>query len=175
MIKGLTHIYTGEGKGKTTAALGLGLRAAGCNYKVCFLQFFKDKKFPCGEADAIKKLGKNFRFKRFDIVHPCFEKIDITILKSKLKKALNEAKKIIKSKKYDLVILDEILIGIRQGFIDEKLVLDIIKNKPKEMELILTGRGATKKLIDHANYVTYMKDVKHPFRRGVKARRGIEF
>lgn len=172
---GMVHIYTGEGKGKTTAALGLGLRAIGCGLKVCFFQFFKDKRFPCGELDAIKQLGRNFKFKRFDIAHPCFKKIDAEKLKLQLKKAINEVFKAINSKKFDLIILDEVLIGVSQGFIDEKLVLKIIKLKPKEVELILTGRGATKRLIKCADYVTYMRCVKHPFDKKICARRGIEF
>lgn len=175
MERGLVHIYTGEGKGKTTAALGLALRAAGCGCKVYFLQFFKDGCFTCGEADAVKKLGRNFKFKRFDIAHPRFKKVEPPELKSRLKKAVDEARKIIKSAGFDLVILDEIIVGTSQGFIKEAVITALIRNKPATVELILTGRGATKKLINAADYVTYMKDVKHPFRAGICARKGIEF
>ncbi len=173
--KGFVHIYTGEGKGKTTAALGLGLRAAGCNRKVCVFQFFKDKKFPCGEADAIKQLKRNFRFKRFNITHPMFRKTDIKDFKLRLKKAVNEADRELKSENFDVIILDEILVGVSQGFVGEEVILKIIKSKPEATELILTGRGATRKLIASADYVTYMRDVKHPFAKGVNARKGIEF
>jgi cob(I)alamin adenosyltransferase len=175
MERGLVHIYTGEGKGKTTAAVGLGLRAAGCGCRVCFLQFFKDGGFTCGEADAVKKLGGNFKFKRFDIAHPLFKKVTAAELKPRLKKAVDEARKLIKDGRFDLVILDEILVGVPEGFISEKIVLDIIRNKPATVELVLTGRGASKRLIGAADYVTYMKDIKHPFRDGICARKGIEF
>ncbi len=173
--KGLVHIYTGEGKGKTTAALGLGMRACGCGLKVCFFQFFKDGLFPCGEADAIRRLGGNFRFKRFNISHPCFKKVRPETLKPKIKKALEEVKRAIDSGAWDLVILDEALIGCSQKFIDEKTVIDIIRNKPECVELVLTGRGASKKIIACADYATEMKALKHPFGKGIPARKGIEF
>jgi len=173
--KGFVHIYTGEGKGKTSAALGLALRAAGCGCKVCIFQFFKDKKAPCSESKAIKRFGKDFKFRRFDIPHPMFKKIDIEKLRARLKKAVNEVNETLKGKEFDVIILDEILIGVSQGFIDEGSVLKIIKSRPKKSELVLTGRGATKKLINSADYVTYMKDARHPFSKGVCARRGIDF
>lgn len=173
--KGLVHIYTGEGKGKTTAAIGLGIRAAGCNYRVCMFQFLKDKKFPCGEGDIIKRLGNNFKFKRFDITHPMFKKRSVIEIEVCLKKAIGEVKKVIQGKRFDVVVLDEILVCVSQGFVSEDVILKIIKSKPDEIELVLTGRGATQRLIEHADYVTYMKDVKHPLRVGIKARKGIEF
>ena len=173
--RGLVHIYTGEGKGKTTAALGLALRAVGCGRKVCVVQFFKDKKFPCGEADAIKRFGRNFKFKRFDITHPMFAETNVTGLKRRLEKAIDEVARTLKSGNFDVIILDEILVGVSQGFVDEAAVLKIIKTRPKKTELVLTGRGATGKLIACADYVTCMKDVKHPFFKGVRARKGIEF
>lgn len=173
--KGLVHIYTGGGKGKTTAALGLGMRACGCGLKVYFFQFFKDGLFPCGEAATARRFGKSFRFKRFNISHPCFKKASASILGPKIKRALGEVKKTINSRKWDLVILDEALIGCSQKFIDEKTVLDIIRNKPKHVELVLTGRGASKRIIARADYATEMKALKHPFRKGVAARKGIEF
>jgi cob(I)alamin adenosyltransferase len=179
MRNGLVHIYTGEGKGKTTAALGLALRAFGCDCKIYFFQFFKEGLFLCNEAKAIKKLGRNFKFKRFNITHPQFAGAlcakDGLTLRKKLKQALTEVQKVIKSGGFDLIILDEILIGVDQGFVEEEDVLKIIKDKPGAVELVLTGRGATKKLINAADYVTDMKEVKHPFRKGIRARKGIEF
>lgn len=175
MKKGLVHIYTGEGKGKTTAALGLGMRACGCGLKVCFFQFFKDGLFPCGEADAVRKFGRNFKFRRFNISHPCFKKVSVGAFKPKIKKALDEVKRAIDSGAWDLVILDEALIGCSQKFIDEKIIIDIIRNKPKCVELVLTGRGATKKIIARADYATEMRALKHPFKKGITARKGIEF
>ncbi|MCX5715930.1 MAG: cob(I)yrinic acid a,c-diamide adenosyltransferase, partial [Candidatus Omnitrophica bacterium] len=128
--KGLIHIYTGEGKGKTTAAMGLAFRAMGCGMRVCFLQFFKDKLFPCGEAAAAKRLGKAFKFKRFDVPHPMFCKTGRNALKGRLEKALSEASRIIRSGKFDLVVLDEIIIGVSQGFLTEGEMIKLIKSKP---------------------------------------------
>jgi cob(I)alamin adenosyltransferase len=173
--RGLVHVYTGEGKGKTTAALGLGLRACGCKLKVCFFQFFKDGGFPCGEADAVRRFGRNFKFKRFNISHPCFKKTPAAILAPKIKKALDEARQVIDSGAWDVVILDETLIGCGQNFIDERTILDIIRNKPRHVELVLTGRGASKRIIARADYATEMKVLKHPFKNGISARKGIEF
>lgn len=175
MMQGLVHVYTGEGKGKTTAALGLGLRAAGCGRKVCMFQFFKDKNFLCGEKEAVKNIKKSFKFKRFDITHPMFKKGGAGNFTGNMKKAMGEVKRAIKSAEYDLVILDEILVGVSQGFIEEGAVLRLMASRPNKTELVLTGRGATKKIIGAADYVTYMKLIKHPFYRGVKARQGIEF
>jgi cob(I)alamin adenosyltransferase len=173
--KGLVHIYTGEGKGKTTAALGLALRALGCGLRVGVFQFFKDKAFACGEAAAVKRLGKNFGFKRFDVPHPAFKKVDEGRLRARLKKAVAEAGKAVKSAKFDVVILDEVLIGVSQGLISEKQVIGLIRSKPETLELVLTGRGAPTALMECADYVTYMRDEKHPFECGTRARRGIEF
>lgn len=176
--RGCVHIYTGEGKGKTTAALGLALRAVGCGCRVCFLQFFKDCRFPCGELDAVKRLGKNFKFKKFEITHPMSQRGgrgNASEIPKKLRGALKETGKIIKSRRFDLVILDEVLIGVSQGFFAESELLDIVADKPEGVELVLTGRGATEKLIKKADYVTYMRNVKHPFDAGLRCRQGIEF
>ncbi|MCM8782610.1 MAG: cob(I)yrinic acid a,c-diamide adenosyltransferase, partial [Candidatus Omnitrophica bacterium] len=104
-----------------------------------------------------------------------FGKADASKLKMRLKSAMKEVDRVIKSRRFDVVILDEILIGVSQGFVAEKMILKIIKSKPKETELILTGRGATWKLIDNADYVTYMKEIRHPFNKGATARKGVEF
>jgi len=175
MKKGLVHIYTGDGKGKTTAALGLALRAAGSDYKVCFFQFFKAGKFPCGEMNIAKKLGKNFKCRRLNISHPLFKKVSASKVASQLRKALYEVEAAIKNPQFDIVVLDEVLNGASQGFMNEGLLEDIIRRKPAGLELVLTGRGATKKLIACADYVTHMKEIKHPFSKGIKARKGIEF
>lgn len=175
MKKGLVHIYTGDGKGKTTAALGLCLRALGCGYRVCFFQLFKDAKFPCGERDAVKKFGRNFKFKRFDITHPDFKKCGAAEFKKRLNGVILEIERETRAGKFDMVVLDEILIGPSHGFTDEESILRIIRLKPADTELVLTGRGAGRRLINSADYVTFMKCVKHPFNSGIKMRRGVEF
>jgi cob(I)alamin adenosyltransferase len=180
---GLVHIYCGKGKGKTTAALGQALRLWGWGKKIIVFQFLKKKDFPSGEIKAREKLGKNFRIVRFDQEHPMFRKIangsKLLAEKSKLKKAVFESLKsvqeILQSKKYDLVVLDEILNAVSENFVAESKVIDLIKNKPPGAELILTGRIASPGLIALADYASEIKEVKHPFRIGAKARKGIEF
>jgi len=168
--RGLIQVYTGNGKGKTTAAWGQAMRASGQGLKVGIIQFFKGK--GSGEAKTAKKLNLDVYF--FCPVHPYFGG-----KRKKLEKECREglifAKKIIQSKKYDLIILDEINIAMKDELIEVNEVLDLIKNKPKEVELILTGRGAPKKIIESAGLVTEMKEVKHPYQKGIKGRRGIEY
>ena len=129
MKKGLIHIYCGDGKGKTTAAMGLAIRAAGREKKVFITQFLKSGK--SGE--------------------------------------------IIKKNEYDLLILDEIIATINNGFIELEEVVNFLKNKPDTLEVVMTGRDPKEELIEIANYVTEMKCIKHPFREGIPSRIGIEF
>src|SRR3989304_3664737 len=159
--QGLIQVYTGDGKGKTTAALVLALRALGCNKKVCMIQFIKgDKKI--GEI----KISKNY-LPHFSIHQ--FSKDTRFILKANksdqllAQKTLKHAEKVINSKKFDIVILDEINIAMSLKLITINSVLEIIKSKPKKLELILTGRNAPQKIIDAANLVTEMKMIKHPY------------
>ncbi len=168
--RGLVQVYTGNGKGKTTAAWGQALRASGQGLKVAIIQFFKGK--GSGEAKMAKKL--NLSVYSFCPVHPSFggEKEE---LKKECKKAIAFAKRLVMSKKYDLIILDEINIALRDRLIEVNEVLDLIKKKPKGIELILTGRGAPKKIIEVADLVTEMREIKHPYQKGIKGRRGIEY
>jgi len=168
--KGLVQVYTGNGKGKTTAAWGQAMRASGQGLRVGIIQFFKGK--GSGEAKIAKKLSLDVY--SFCPVHPFFggkrEKLE-----KECREGLIFAKKIIQSKKYDLIILDEINIAMKDKFIGVNEVLDLIKKKPKGVELILTGRGAPKKIIEVADLVTEMREIKHPYQKGIKGRRGIEY
>ncbi len=168
--RGGVQVYTGNGKGKTTAAWGQAIRASGQGLRVGIIQFFKGK--DSGEVKMARKL--NLKVHSFCPVHPFFGG-----KKEKLKKECQEglafAKEMIQSKKYDLIILDEINIAMRDRLIEVNEVLDLIKKKPKEVELILTGRGAKKKIIEAADLVTEMKEVKHPYQKGIKGRKGIEY
>ena len=170
MKKGLVQVYTGNGKGKTTAAIGQAIRALGRGYKVYFIQFFKEHN--SGEVKILKS------FPNLKLVHPLpfypTEK-NQDFLKQKIRNILQKISKIIKSENYDLVILDEINIALRNELLKERDILDLLKNKPKSVELILTGRGATKEIIKAANLVTEMKEIKHPLKKGVKAREGVEY
>ena len=168
--KGFVQIYTGNGKGKTTAAFGLALRAAGAGLKVYILQFIKGK--PYSELKALKEI-KNIKIEQCG--RGCFikkkpEKKDIDYAE----KGMDKAKKTIMSKKYDVVILDEANIALYLGLINIKGIFDIIKNKPQNVELVLTGRNCPPALLKYAHLVTDMREVKHPYQKGIKARRGIE-
>ncbi len=170
MSKGFIQIYTGNGKGKTTAALGLSLRAVCAGKKVYFAQFAKGSKY--------SELKSQFFLPDFTI-NQFGQKHFIKRKPSELdkKKALNaflEVAEIINSKKYDIVVLDEINIALYYKLINLEDVINLLKNKPAETEIILTGRHAHKKIIELADLVTEMKEIKHYYKKGIKARVGIE-
>lgn len=166
---GFIHIYTGDGKGKTTAAVGLALRALGAKKRVYFFQFMKA--WESHEIELLQKLGVIVD-REWD-----GEFIKNTPSKKQLQMVKNQYKRVFKvfEKSFDIVILDEILVTLHFNLLNEKDILDILDKKPKETELILTGRGATQTLIEKADLVTDMKKIKHYFDRGVEAREGIEY
>ena len=169
--KGCVQIYTGNGKGKSSAALGLALRAVGAGLKVFIGQFAKGS--PCSEHEAIAKFAPAIRVKQFG--KECFirrnpDDDDIRLAK----KGFSEIRKIVSSRKYDLVILDEITIANKYGLLEVDDVLDLIKTKPATVELVLTGRNADKRLIKAADLVTEMREIKHYYKEGLPARVGIE-
>lgn len=173
--EGLIQVYTGEGKGKTSAAVGLCIRAIACKMKIIYIYFHKEpKRWSYGEHKILKKLGvKIFGFAQ---MHPYFHKgRDKNEMRKDCLKALEFIKKVYKEDKYGLLVLDEVLISLRDGFLKEGEVLEILKLKPKKLELVLTGRGVTKGIIEKADLVSEIKKVKHPFDAGVKSRRGIEY
>lgn len=175
MKQGLIQIYTGDGKGKTTAAAGLALRCRGHNLKVGYVFFFKDpKRFGYAELGLLKKVGVDvFGFSR---KHPHFYKsLDPNSVRRECLKGISFVKKAYADEKYDVLILDEILVCLRDGFLKEKEILEIMKLKPRGMELIMTGRGATGRVIKEADLVSIVTKKKHYFDVGVKKRRGIEF
>ncbi|RKD25336.1 cob(I)alamin adenosyltransferase [Caminicella sporogenes DSM 14501] len=170
MEKGYIHVYTGNGKGKTTAAFGLALRAACAGKKVYIGQFVKGMKYSEVKVQEyiptieIEQLGRD-----------CFiyrepEKEDIEAAR----KGLEKCKKIVEEGKYDVVVLDEINIALYFKLFTLEEVLDMLKNKAEHVEVILTGRYAPKEIIDIADLVTEMKEIKHYYTKGVQARKGIE-
>ncbi|MEM3616482.1 MAG: cob(I)yrinic acid a,c-diamide adenosyltransferase [Candidatus Bathyarchaeia archaeon] len=171
--KGLVQVYTGDGKGKTSAAFGLALRAIGRGLKVYIVQFIKGG-FDYGELYIVDRLPnltlKAFGRGKFVTTQPP-SKEDVRLAEE----AFQLAEKTIKSGEYDLVILDEINVALNLKLISLERVLELIKSKPKHVELVLTGRYAPKEIIDVADLVTEMREVKHPFKRGCQAREGIEF
>jgi len=170
---GLVQVYTGNGKGKTSAAFGLALRAIGRGLKVYIIQFIKGG-FDYGELYIIDKLP-NLTLKAFGrgkfVTEKPPEKEDIELAHE----ALTLAEEIVKSGEYDIVVLDEINVALNLKLIKIDNVLKMIKNKPKHVELILTGRCASDKIIEAADLVTEMKEVKHPYKKGFQARKGIEY
>ncbi len=173
--KGLIQIYTGDGKGKTTAAVGLACRARSHKLKVCYIFFHKDcKKWGYGEHKALRKLGiKTYGYAK---KHPHFYKTaDREALGGECRKALKFIKRIYNKDIYDMLILDEILISVRDGFLKEEELLEILDLKPDGLELVLTGRGASKKIIKKADLVSWIKKIKHPYDKGIKSRKGIEY
>ncbi len=171
MKKGCVHIYTGNGKGKSTAALGLSIRALGAGQKVFFAQFVKGKHY--SEISALRNLT-NITIKQFGL--SCFIKKNPTLEDQLIaKKGLREVLLIIKGGMYDLVVMDEVFIALYYNLFDVKEVINIIKYKPANIELILTGRKAPNELIEMADVVTEMIEVKHYYNKGIEARKGIEY
>ncbi|HEY4715502.1 MAG TPA: cob(I)yrinic acid a,c-diamide adenosyltransferase [bacterium] len=170
---GYVQVYTGDGKGKTTAALGLAMRAVGHGFRVYMVQFMKGQIF-YGELAAAGKLYPNFVIKqagRPDFVNPEKpEKIDIKMAKN----ALKHSEKVVSSGKYDIVILDEINVAVKFNLLNVNDVLKLIKIKPSHVELILTGRYADPKILKAADLVTEMRLLKHYYNKGIMAREGIE-
>lgn len=175
MRKGCIQIYTGDGKGKTTASVGLAVRAVSHNLKVCFISFHKNnKRWKNGEIDILKKLGVSF-FSFASDTKLFNKKITLKKLSNECIKALNLISEIFQNSTYDVLILDEINFSLCNSIIQLKDFLAILKNKPKFMELIITGRNAPKELIKIADLVTEMKLIKHYYDAGINARPGIEF
>ncbi|MCX7975085.1 MAG: cob(I)yrinic acid a,c-diamide adenosyltransferase [Candidatus Aminicenantes bacterium] len=171
--KGYVQVYTGNGKGKTTAALGLALRAAGYGLKTYIGQFLKGQ--PYGELEAVKKLGGKIiieQFGRKGFIHVTENPDEEDIQRARF--GLNRSLKIMLSGKFQIVVLDEINVALYFGLVTEKEVLDFIDKKPESVELILTGRYAPASIIRRADLVTEMKEKKHYYQKGVRARKGIE-
>ena len=176
MQKGRVHIYTGEGKGKTTAAIGLAVRAAGQGLKVLFVQFFKLDDASSGEKEILKKLP-GIELLRSNVRHPIFtkEKTDKELLKQSISEIFETVKKKIASDGINLLVLDEINSVLSGGWLAINDMVNFLKNKPEGLEVVLTGRDAPVELVKMADYVTEMLKIKHPFDAGVKARKGIEY
>jgi len=173
--KGLIIVHTGAGKGKTTAAMGTALRAVGNGLKVLMLQFLKGS-WHYGELDAVKAFGENFVMKQMGrgFVKVGGAETDPEDVKM-VGEAWAEAEAAIRSGQWDLVILDEINYAIGYGMLDPAKVVAALQQKPEAVHVILTGRNAHPTIIELADTVTEMKQVKHAYERGVMAQRGIEY
>ncbi len=171
--KGLVQVYTGNGKGKTSAALGLALRAIGRDLRVYVIQFIKGG-FDYGELHVVGNLP-NFTLKTFGrgrfITSKPPEEEDVKLANE----ALKLAKETVHSGQYDIVILDEVNVAIHLKLINLQDVVEIINKKPEKVEVILTGRDAAETIIELADLVTEFREIKHPFNKGYQARKGIEY
>ena len=171
--KGLVIVFTGDGKGKTTAALGLVMRAAGHGMTSSFIQFIKGS-WHYGEMDAVKRFaglvdfrvtGRGFTWKSDD------PEKDKALARS----AWEDAKTTILSGRHDMVVLDEFTYVINYSMVDLNDVLDTLKRRPQKVHVVITGRNAREELVQAADLVTEMRNIKHPYEEGVRAQRGIEF
>ncbi len=176
--QGYVQVYTGNGKGKTTAAMGLSLRALGQGKKVNITMFTKGGD-NYGEIKAFNKLQPDIR-KNLTINQAGLDRIVYTSNETEedkkiMQKGWEKAKKVIQNGEADVVVLDEINIALDLNMIDEKDVIETIKNKPKNVEIVMTGRNAHKSVIDVADLVSEIKEVKHYYNKGVMAREGIEY
>lgn len=175
-MNGLIHIYTGNGKGKTTAAIGLCIRAAGNNKRVLFSQMLKSGRTGemeiLNDMEQIRVIRPEARVKGFVWELDESEK---AIMCECTEEALVFIEREISLGKWDMVIMDEILGCIHNGFISVDRILNILKNKPDHVEIVLTGRNAPEALMEAADYVSEIMAVKHPYQKGIGARKGIEF
>jgi cob(I)alamin adenosyltransferase len=170
-MKGYTHIYTGDGKGKTTAALGLAIRAAGAGLQVFLAQFIKGKQY--SELNALKRLAdlitvEQFGLPRFINGKPSEPDVEAA------RHGLERLKSSMLSGQFNMIIIDEGNVAVTYGLLAKQDLLDLIAMKPEAVELVITGRGALPEIIDKGDIVTEMKAVKHYYDNGVNARVGIE-
>ncbi len=172
MKQGLVMVNTGNGKGKTTAALGAALRAAGSGIRVCIIQFLKGS-WHYGELESIKKIpeieiyqmGSGFTWQK--------ESLDED--RALAKKAWEKCKQVVLSGAYGMAIFDEINYVLHYGLLDEDEIIDFLQKRPEGIHIILTGRSAPKRIQEIADLVTEMQEIKHPFKQGIKAQQGIEY
>lgn len=168
---GLIHVYMGEGKGKTSSALGLVVRMAGCGGKTAFIQFMKGWVYSEVRGLSFLPGVKLIQTGRPDYIYPgSIDHVDY----AEAEKGLRAARQILQSGCYDLVILDEINVALSFGLLPLGEVVDLLRQKPLHVEVVLTGRNPPKELIELADLVTDMAEIKHPYRKGILARKGID-
>jgi len=177
--KGLVQVYTGDGKGKTTAAVGLALRAAGRGNTVLIYQFLKPPSLDLGERLAVERSGLAIRVEAldacWDVLRSLRREQDVAGAKAAIQDALARLTELAARKACDVLVLDEVVFCLSQGLARFEDIERLIERRDPHVELILTGRGATPELIALADVVTEMKKVKHPFDNGVPARPGIDY
>lgn len=170
-MRGYTQVYTGDGKGKTTAALGLAIRSAGAGLKVFIAQFIKGDQY--SEINALKRFSELISVEQFGLGLFIGRKPSPSDIEA-AREGLEKIKSAISLGEFNVIILDEANVAVKYDLFSEQELLDIIASKPEDTELVITGRGASPKVIEKADLVTEMKAVKHYFAEGVQARNGIE-
>ncbi len=177
--KGLVQIYTGDGKGKTTAAFGLALRAAGYGHKVLIYQFLKPASLEIGERFAIMRGNLRIRVEALDVdwrvPGSLQDKEKVGEAKAAISRAVAQLAETAAKGFYDVLVLDEIVFCLSQKLAEFKAIKELIAHRDPHVEIIMTGRGASEELVELADLVTEMKNVKHPFDKDIRARAGIEF
>jgi cob(I)alamin adenosyltransferase len=171
--EGLVQVYTGNGKGKTTAALGLALRATGNGMRVYVGQFLKDK--PYGELYAVQRLSPLVTLEQYGTDGRVHVDGVTTEQRAAALEGLARVSEAMRSGEYDIVVADEINVALAYGVLTEEEVLELVDDRPPQVELVLTGRQASPAILGRADLVTEMQAVRHPYQKGVAARRGIEF
>ncbi len=174
--RGLLVVYTGDGKGKTTAALGMCVRAVGYDWKICLIQFVKGS-WKYGELKGLKRLEPNVEL---HVIGEGFvgiedDKKDIKVHQDAARKGLELAQEKVASGAYQLVILDELNVAMSLQLIDRQQVEALVDNKPEAQDMVITGRGAPDWLLERADLVTEMREIKHPYQAGLPARKGIDW
>lgn len=170
-MKGYIHVYTGNGKGKTTAALGLAIRAAGAGLQVLLGQFVKGRQY--SELKSLKCLAEQITVEQYGMPHFIKGKPSRPDIEA-ARQGLERVKSSMLSRRFDMIIIDEGNVAVALGLLAKQDLLDLINMKPENVELIITGRDALPEIIDKADIVTEMKDIKHYFNEGVNARLGVE-
>ncbi|PIX30258.1 cob(I)yrinic acid a,c-diamide adenosyltransferase [Candidatus Berkelbacteria bacterium CG_4_8_14_3_um_filter_42_13] len=171
--QGLIIVYTGEGKGKTTAALGLAFRAAGWGERIAIIQFIKGYK-KTGEWQIVERIEEIDIYQTGDVEIRAIGKLGEKDKKS-VRDALKLAKKIIKEQKHKIIILDEINNALNYDLVEAGEIIKLLREKPVEQTIVLTGRGAPKEVMEIADLVTEMKNLRHPFDNGIPAKKGIDY
>lgn len=174
--KGLLVIYTGHGKGKTTAALGMSLRAVGWGHKVCILQFIKGS-WKYGELKGIKRLAPEVELRTVGqgFVGIIDDDKPIEEHRKAAREGLAEAREVLASGAYDIVILDELSVALQLKLVDQSDVESMLEAKNDQQHLVITGRDAPDWLIERADLVTEMREIKHPFQAGIEAQKGVDW
>ncbi len=170
LSRGFVQVYTGNGKGKTTAALGLAIRAAGRGFSVFIGQFMKGVFY--GELAIEKFTGGKVQIRQFgtdSLVHTADEHD-----RRLAQKGLEICRNAVQSGNFNICVLDEVNIAVHMGLLDVKSVVELVKSRPENVEMILTGRYAPQEILDLADYISEMKEIRHPYQKGVPAREGIE-